>query len=281
MWPLCHCVAGSHSTVTIRRRSFVYGTDHERLFYRVYRRVADETTRTPVLFFVHGGFWKNKYDIDSNCHQSLRVAFAEKGFAFIDVEYRQRDHSGGGYPGTMDDVFAAYRHVVETLSRTVPLDLDNIAVAGHSAGGQLALWLSKQLWAPHSSLPRPKLVVGIAPCADLVDGVRRRLSDEGDAIQRFMKCDPDPLKKETMDAYHRASPLHLLPLGVPHQLLVSGNRDEDIPADMIRAYFDAATKAEDGEVRLLEMENHDHYDLTDARRPAFARMLAYVQRVLC
>ncbi len=90
-------------------------------------------------------------------------------------------------------------------------------VIGHSAGGTLSLWLSAskveysaRAIVPHLNLLfKPSLCVAIAPIGDLLAGfhrryvttstesvhsvslVRNRLSDDGDAIQNYMKCNPD------------------------------------------------------------------------------------------
>ena len=46
-------------------------------------------------------------------------------------------HPGGGYPGTLEDVAAAIDHLAELDE---PLDLGDVTLVGHSAGGHLALW---------------------------------------------------------------------------------------------------------------------------------------------
>jgi acetyl esterase/lipase len=173
----------------------------------------------------------------------------------------------------MEDVLAGYEAAISRLVADGEVDPKQIVVLGHSAGGQLALWLASR-WGNNVAsndrpqAPGPALVVGVAPCADLIEGARRRLSDEGDAVQRFMKCDPKD-GKSAMSCYMKASPRHLLPLGVP-QLIISGGRDIDVPADYVRSYFEAADKTSD-ECALLENAEADHYDLTNAQHPSWAR----------
>jgi hypothetical protein len=77
----------------------------------------------------------------------------------------------------------------------------------------------------------PALLVGIAPVTDMEQGVERRLSDDGDAVQRFMKCVPSA---ETMHLYDEASPIRHIPTRVP-SILVTGLRDDVVPADMVRS----------------------------------------------
>lgn len=49
----------------------------------------------------------------------------------------------------------------------LPLDLSDVILLGHSAGGTLVLWLAAQPLAV-----RVRLVVAVAPVADLVQGCR-------------------------------------------------------------------------------------------------------------
>ena len=91
----------------------------------------------PVVVLLHGGFWSAQYGLD------LMVPLAQdlqaRGYATANVEYR-RVGNGGGFPTTFDDVAAAVDALADVVD--VPtgraLDLDRVAVVGHSAGGWLA-----------------------------------------------------------------------------------------------------------------------------------------------
>ena len=104
--------------------------------------------------------------------------------------------------------------------------------------------------------------------ADLVAGYERRLSDEGDAVERFLGFPPDT--EERLEAYRAASPIHsMLPLATT-TLIVTGTHDVDVPVDLTLAFVDAAASAAaehnlNSEVRLrfLKVLGADHYDLLD------------------
>jgi len=213
--------------------------------------------KLPCIFFIHGGFWKNKYHIDNNCHHSLIGYYVSRGFVFCDVEYRTRDDEGGGYPGTCNDIRLAYDYLLNIVSRVIPFDPLRIIIMGHSAGGMLALWLSCQ------RLVKCRLVVGIAPCADLIEGVKCKLGDDGTAVLRFMKCD----YKSSLKSYKDASPSENLPLPIS-QLIVSGGRDVDVPASYISRYIKKCNHSFVGgsssSVEYLHFEDADHYDLTSS-----------------
>lgn len=56
----------------------------------------------PVVINVHGGCWLSAYPIDHS--RALARALAESGFAVWNIEYRRVGDSGGGWPGTFEDV---------------------------------------------------------------------------------------------------------------------------------------------------------------------------------
>src|SRR6267154_6204038 len=94
-----------------------------------------------VLLNIHGGFWRAKYDLAHAGHlcEALRAA----GVATFNIEYRRVGNPGGGWPGTFEDIRSAYHtllaHKNDSLAK---LDLKKLCVAGHSAGGHLALCLA-------------------------------------------------------------------------------------------------------------------------------------------
>jgi len=92
--------------------------------------------------------------------------------------------------------------------------------------GTLALWSCCLL--VERDLPfQPTLCVAIAPIGDLEEGQRRRLSDDGNAIQIYMGGQlPSDNNNDGDDPYKLASPSRILPLMVPC-ILVGGDKDED------------------------------------------------------
>ena len=93
----------------------------------------------PVVVFIHGGFWRAGFN------ETLMTALAEdavgRGVVPWNFDYRAVGHPGGGYPGTLEDVAAALDHLT---GLDAPLDLGDVIVVGHSAGGHLALWAASR-----------------------------------------------------------------------------------------------------------------------------------------
>jgi pimeloyl-ACP methyl ester carboxylesterase len=110
----------------------------------------------PGVVWIHGGFWKQEYDLEHAGHAC--AALAAEGIPVLNLEYR-RDR---------------WRHALEDVAAGTA---DARVVVGHSAGGHLALW---------TGLP----AVALAPVADLEEA--RRLRIGGDAVERFFGRETPP-----------------------------------------------------------------------------------------
>jgi len=129
---------------------------------------------------MHGGYWKNKYGLDDAYGNagtaSLAPFFLSCGFAAVELEYRRRDHTGGGWPGTNEDILLALRRLaglqLEVGAETSAprraaaiqaLTPDRLLLVGHSAGGCLALWAAHEL-TEHGLQLEPESLRDIRRC---------------------------------------------------------------------------------------------------------------------
>jgi acetyl esterase/lipase len=212
----------------------------------------------PVAICLHGGFWRARYDLAYLGH--VCAALTARGIATWNVEYRGIGHSGGGWPGTFLDVAHAADYV-RTLAHVHSLDLDRVLTLGHSAGGQLALWLAgRRNIAPASPLHvpdplRPRAAVALAGVLDLARAQELRLSD--DVTHTLLGGTPE----DVPERYAAASPITLLPLGV-RQLLIHGTADDSVPFAMSERYAAAAATAGDP-VTLLALPDTGHFEPVD------------------
>ena len=141
----------------------------------------------PVVVLVHGGCWQAPWGFDHV--RSLAAALTAEGYATWSLEYRRLGDPGGGWPGTFEDVAHGADHLRE-VAREHPLDLDRVVAVGHSAGGQLALWLAARPRLPEGSPLRAakplrlRGVVSLAGITDLRAGAASGVC--GDAIPQLL-----------------------------------------------------------------------------------------------
>jgi acetyl esterase/lipase len=221
-------------------------------------RIPPTCTRG-ILMNVHGGFWRNKYDLTHAGH--FCNALAVIGFATWNVEYRRVGDDGGGWPGTLDDLRLAWNFIPQLASRYA-LPNEQIIVAGHSAGGHLALCLAAQE-------PSVAAVVSLAGVVDLARAWQLHLG--ADAASEFMGGSPEQVAQH----YTSADPMRLsLPQTV--QTLIHGGKDDVVPADFSRSYCETK-RGRSEDARLIEIADADHFDLIDPRSFAWPQ----VERAIC
>ena len=225
----------------------------------------------PVVVLIHGGCWRAEYDITHIA--PLATALAGEGFAVWAIEYRRVGSPGGGWPGTFLDVGAAIDHL-RTLAHTHPLDLSRVVVAGHSAGGHLALWSAARGVLPKASpitVTDPLIPLGVVSIAGITDiGAYASPSGCGSAVVPLMGGAPDAVA----DRYAQASPVALV-RPVPVQLIV-GTADTIVP----RAQADAFVTAAGSRATVRVVDGAGHFDLIAPDREAWTVLRATVRALL-
>ena len=223
-------------------------------------RLPDSETPCPLVIAIHGGYWRNRYDLAYLGHAC--AALRRRGVATWNIEYRRIGQTGGGWPGAFADVALATDYARQ-LANEYPIDPTRVIALGHSAGGHLACWLAvRQNIPPESELYRndPLPLRGVVSLAGVLD-LRRawdlRLS--ANATEELLRETPqsDPQR------YTLASPIELLPAGIP-QTLIHGADDDSVPIELSRRYAEAARQRGDS-VRLIELPRTSHFELVDPR----------------
>jgi acetyl esterase/lipase len=212
----------------------------------------------PVAIVLHGGFWRHGFTNANTA--ALAVALARAGWATWNVEYR-RGASADGAGATFADITSACAALREI---DAPLDLDHTLAIGHSAGGQLALWLAGE--------QQVSSAVALAGVCDLHAAAAARLG--GDAVAEFLGGTP----QQAPGAYLWADPLGRLPIG-RRQLLVHGDRDDRVPLEQSVRYA-AAARAVGDACALLVLDGADHFDVIDPRATWWPRILAAISALI-
>lgn len=229
-----------------------------------------------VIVLIHGGFWCAHFGL--SLMTKLAQDLAKRGIAAWNIEYRRVGNTGGGWPGTLLDVALATDHL-HALDPMHNLDLQRVVPVGHSAGGQLALWLAARPRLPQDSplayTITPLPITGAISLAGAVDlRLAWKLDLGNGAAAELLGGSPDDLP----DRYAAASPAELLPMRVP-QVLIHGDQDNRVPIKVSRTYAQKAVAAGDP-VTLLELQGVDHFALIDPTSAAWAQSVEQMYKLI-
>ncbi len=226
----------------------------------------------PLVIFLHGGFWRMTYD---RTHTGpMATALAAAGYAVCVPEFRRTGQAGGGWPGTFDDIAAAVDKLPALVREAAGPGVVGggpVLLAGHSAGGHLALWAAgRHLLTADSpwraAAPLSQGVVVLAGVSRLAECYEQGIGDG--AVGALIGGGP----REHPERYRAADPAGLLPLGCPVRL-VHGSADDAVPLAMSRSYAAAGRSASD-DTLLDELPGASHVDVIDPLSPAWPHVLA-------
>lgn len=199
----------------------------------LYLPVGEKVGRVALI---HGGFWRPSYD---RVHlRPLAAALRDLGWEVASVEYRR-------VPGDPDVTVSDVRAALSAVKPDV--------VAGHSAGGHLALWAAVTLGLK---------ALALAPVADLT--MAEELDLDGGAVKAFLgttaaqRPDLDPIR-----------------LPDPQAVLIHGELDSVVPIGLSHAYVKARPSS-----RLVELPGTAHFELIDPRGNAWPVVIQELQRLL-
>ncbi|MDQ6933759.1 MAG: alpha/beta hydrolase [Actinomycetota bacterium] len=213
-------------------------------------------SRRHVVVLLHGGFWKVEWDRTHT--RPLARELAEDGWVVATPEYRRVGRGpggGGGWPTTCADVHDAVSALPRLVAeRGVGAEPIRLVVAGHSAGGHLALWLAS------SDLPIER-VVPLAPVADLREAARLGLGAH--ATQAFMGGEPEQVD------YRPADPVARFGVLRPRASvrILHGTADDVVPVSVSRSLQQAHPW-----VQLEELEGIDHFEVIEPTSSAYAAL---------
>lgn len=223
------------------------------------RHTADSV---PLAVLIHGGSWKD--NLSATSMDNLARDLSDRGMAVYNIEYR-RIGSGGGWPTTFTDVDSALAHVVELAQLHPQLDLNEVVVAGYSAGAQLGTWAAThppQVGEP-GQLIRPERVVSISGPLDM----RYSTNVGSQTIPTALGGTP----MEVSERYAQVSPIENLNPDIPVTAF-HGTDDAHVPAENSQRYI-ARLEQLGGEGTLVLAHGEDHVSLMKKGSPWYGQIL--------
>ncbi len=207
----------------------------------------------PLVFLVHGGFWRQEYD--RRHARPMANALAEEGWVVAVPEYR-RVGGSGGWPTTAEDVDTALTATPRLLAG-IGVPTTTTTLVGHSAGGHLVLWLANQ--PGH----HPHRVVALAPVGSL-----RKAAEWGmgsGAVVDLLGGTPE----QVPEAYDAADPATRMRTRPPCDVVVvHGDADESVPVQSSRGL-----KGRFGWLDYREIAGADHFAVIDPLSEAWPEVL--------
>lgn len=210
-----------------------YGVDS-----RQYVMVFDDygsASQAAAVLLVHGGFWRAEKGAASL--SSVCADLSSRGVVAGSIEYRTVEH-GGTWPHCFTDVSQA----IDSFCRETGVLPSRTVLAGHSAGGHLALMAA----ATRCDLGG---VIGLAAISDLVSARRENL---GDAAVDGLFGGVSSIEPLLL----RASPIsHSRP--ACRVLMIHGDADVTVPLAQSRDYC-AEMRRQHGCARLIVIPRAAH-----------------------
>lgn len=202
----------------------------------------------PGIVFIHGGGWTH-----GDRHQMIRLikALAEDGFVGFTIDY---DLGKGTFPGALHESLAAVRFFREHAAE-YHLDPLRIAVAGSSAGGELAALVALARRDPESLVQAAIILNGALdltvpdPKAPEPTEVTIYLGGSCEAVKEMCKA---------------ASPQYQVHSGAPPFYVGHGTLDQSVPFGQAVA-FTTALKSAKVPVEFFKAQEGKHTFWADPR----------------
>ena len=187
----------------------------------------------PIAILIHGGGWGSgdkAADFDA-----LSTPLTTAGMAWFSINYRLAPKHP--WPACLEDVQSAIRWV-RTNAATYNVDPKRIALAGYSAGGQLAALAAIRA----DELARVQAVVGFAPAVELVADMKRR--GEVSVAMRNLLGLTDKLDDDALAKIATLSPAEEIRPGLPPFFIVQGTADQSVRHEETLAFAQRLKQAE-------------------------------------
>lgn len=208
----------------------------------------------PVIVFVHGGAWRMCDKADIQVEGALRGL--DRGYAVVSVNYRLSQEAI--YPRPREDVQTALDWV-KTAGPWYGLDPGRLVLWGESAGAHLAAHAGLRDRGPH-----PVRAMALLFCPTNFLRMDPYLAESGyPTPDHELPHSPEsrllgaPVTT-VPDQVHDANPETWLWNGAPRVLLQHGTKDDVVPWQLSRDFFDKLKAITPGKSRLDYLEGAGH-----------------------
>ncbi len=221
---------------------------------------AAERAGGPLLVYIHGGYWKQRYKDE---HAWMAPAFTARGINFATL----------GYPlcpeVRIGEIVGSCRRALAFLAGKadeLAFNVDNVNVAGHSAGGHLTAMMGMTDFSQHGSAAG--LVKSATCISGLYDLEPLRLVTHNKELN-IRAEDVEPL-----------SPLRHTPQpGVVVNITVGDQEADEFVRNTIE--LGEAWSAKGVDVTMVDAAGFHHFDILDefarAGRPMFNRVVDVIE----
>lgn len=218
-----------------------------------------EGARSPLLVFIHGGYWRA---LDKHDFSFVAPGYLAAGISVALINYALA-------PGvTMDEIVGQNRAALAWLYRNAAdhgADPDRLYVSGHSAGGHLTAMMMCTDWPAFEPGLPADLVKGGCAISGLYDLEPIRLS----YLNAEVGLDPETAR--------RNSPLHLAPRSeAPFMLSVGGGESDEFHRQTKE--FAAHWRRSGRPLEVIMPPGLDHFAIVEAFADAESALAQALQR---
>lgn len=216
--------------------------------------------RAPLVVFIHGGYWQA---LDKSDFGYLAPPLLKRGIAFASLNYDLAPRAQIG------EMVEQIRRAVAWLHENAghyDLDPNRIFVAGHSAGGHLALTALDREWPAEHGLPADVVKGGLS-ISGVYDLEAMRLSYHQAVLQ---------IDRDTVESH---SPLRRVPRNAGPLLLTVG-AEETREFLLQQDELERAWRAAGLRVGVVPMPGRGHFDAVDAMGEADHAVFAALAKLV-
>lgn len=237
--------------------TFVYGTEHPDQ-YAAYWPAANANAKSQakgLVVFIHGGCWLSVFDMSHS--YAFATGLSQAGYHVWSIEYR-RAGNGGEWPVALNDIKLGLAKLA--VLNELNVDMTNISIIGHSAGGHLAAMLGVQLDDVLPSMVQTADIIGLAAIIDV-----NAYAMGGNSCQSATPSFMGGMPNEKAAAYYLATPSNFAVKGerLGKFTLLQGDTDAIVPP----------SQASHSNAKTSKLEGVGHFDWIHPGSDAFKHLL--------